>query len=58
MFEMLKFRKAQLGMIEAQYFFAGLVIGLIAGIVIVILAAKGVIPLGFLKTMACGAAGK
>jgi hypothetical protein len=58
MFEMLKFRKAQLGMIEAKYFAVGAIIGLIAGIVIVILAAKGIIPLGFLKTMACGAAAK
>jgi len=53
-----KYKKAQLGMIEAQYFFGGLVVGLIAGIVVVILAAKGVIPLSFLKTMACGAATK
>ena len=58
MFEMLKFRKAQLGIIEAKFLFIGLIVGLIAGILLVILAAKGLIPLGFLKTMACGAAAK
>ena len=58
MFEMLKFRKAQLGIIEAKFLFIGLIIGLIVGILLVVLAAKGVIPLGFLKTLACGAAAK
>jgi len=56
MFEMLKFRKAQLGFIEMKFFFVGLIIGLVVGIVLIILSAKGVIPLGFIKTMACGAA--
>jgi len=58
MFEMLKFKKAQLGIIEAKFLMYGVIIGLVAGILLVILAAKGVIPLGFLKTMACGAARK
>ncbi|MBW2982561.1 hypothetical protein KY343_06785 [Candidatus Woesearchaeota archaeon] len=58
MFEMLKFKKAQLGIIEAKFLFIGLIIGLIAGVLLVVLSAKGVIPLGFLKTMACGAAKK
>ena len=58
MFEMLKFRKAQLGIIEAKYLFMGLIIGLIIGILFVILAAKGVIPLGFMKSLVCGAAKK
>ena len=44
MFEMLKFRKAQLGMIEAQYLFIGLGIGLVVGIVFIILSVKGIIP--------------
>ena len=56
MFEMLKFRKAQLGMIEAKYFIVGLLIGLIAGVVVVILSGKGIIPLGFLKSLVCGSA--
>lgn len=58
MFEMLKFKKAQLGIIEAKFLFIGLGIGLIVGILVVVLAAKNVIPLSFLKTMACGAAAK
>lgn len=56
MFEMLRFKKAQLGIIEAKFLFYGLIIGLVVGILLVILSAKGVIPLGFLKTMACGTA--
>jgi len=58
MFEMLKFKKAQLGIIEAKFLFIGILIGLIIGIVLVILSTKGVIPLSFIKTLACGAAAK
>jgi uncharacterized transporter YbjL len=53
MFEMLKFKKAQLGFIEMKFFFIGFIIGLILGIVLIILAGKGVIPLGFVKKMVC-----
>ena len=58
MFEQLKFRKAQLGMIELQYFAMGFGVGLIVGIVLIILSVKGVIPLGFLRSLACGVAAK
>lgn len=49
-------KKAQLGIIEAKFLLIGLVIGLVLGIVLVILAGKGIIPLGFVKSMICGAA--
>ncbi len=58
MFEQLKFRKAQLGMIEMQYFAMGFGVGLVVGIVVIILSVKGVIPLGFVKSIVCGAAKK
>ncbi|MBW2966080.1 hypothetical protein KY342_03175 [Candidatus Woesearchaeota archaeon] len=58
MFEMLKFRKAQLGIIEAKFLFIGIIIGIIIGIAVVILAARGIIPLGFVKSLVCGAAAK
>ncbi len=49
-------KKAQLGIIEFKFLMIGLVIGLILGIALVYLSAKGILPLGFLKTMTCGAA--
>ncbi len=48
-------KKAQLGVIEAKFLFIGLLIGLIIGVVVVYLSAKGIIPLGFIKSMVCGA---
>lgn len=58
MFEMLKYKKAQLGGIEATYFFYGLFAGLAIGLVVTILAARGTIPLGFIKSLVCGAVTK
>jgi len=42
--EFFKNKKAQLGMIEFQYFIGGFVVGLIAGFVLVLLGMKGVLP--------------
>ncbi|HLC89073.1 MAG TPA: hypothetical protein VJG49_03475 [Candidatus Nanoarchaeia archaeon] len=42
--EFLKNKKAQLGMIEFQYFVGGFVVGLIAGFILVLLGAKGILP--------------
>lgn len=53
MFEQLKFRKAQLAGIEFHFFLVGLGIGIAAGVIIIVLSVKGVIPLGFVKSMAC-----
>lgn len=43
-------KKAQLGAIEAKFFIIGLLIAIIAGLVLIYLANKGVLPfkLGFL----------
>lgn len=50
-------KKGQLGPIEAKFFFIGLLIGLIIIIAFIYLSAKGIIPLGFVKSTVCGAAG-
>lgn len=50
-------KKAQLGLIEFKFLMIGLIIGLILGIAVIYLSTKGVLPLGFIKTMFCPAAG-
>ena len=45
---MLKSKKAQLGIIEMKFFFIGLIIGLIGGIVLAVLNNKGVINIPLL----------
>jgi hypothetical protein len=47
--EFLKFKKAQLGIIEFKFLMIGLVIGIILTAVLIYLGAKGVKPFGFLK---------
>lgn len=46
-------KKAQLGIIEFKFFIIGLIIGLVVGALLIYLSAKGIIPLGFVKTMFC-----
>ena len=41
---MLKSKKAQLGIIEFKFLMIGFVIGLIAAVVLIILANKGILP--------------
>ncbi len=41
---MLKSKKAQLGIIEFKFLMIGLIIGLIAAVVLIILANKGILP--------------
>jgi len=50
---MLKSKKAQLGPIEAKFFLIGFLIGIVIAIVLIILSTRGVIPLGFLKSIVC-----
>lgn len=45
-------KKAQLGIIEARFFFMGLIVGIIGAVVLAVLAGKG-IALGFLKGVLC-----
>ena len=49
--EFIKFKKAQLGFIEAKFLLVGLVIGIILAIVLILLANKGVLP--FKLTFLC-----
>ncbi len=42
--EFFRNKKAQLGMIEFQYFIGGFVVGLIGGFILVMLGTKGVLP--------------
>ena len=44
----MKSKRGQLGIIEFKFFMMGLVVGLVAGLVLVFLSSKGIIP-GFLK---------
>ncbi len=41
---MLKSKKAQLGIIEFKFLMIGLIIGLIAAVVLIILANRGILP--------------
>jgi len=41
---MLKSKKAQLGIIEFKFLMIGLAIGLIAAVVLIVLANKGILP--------------
>jgi hypothetical protein len=50
-------KRGQLGIIEFKYFMAGLIIGLILGILFVYLSVKGIIPIS-LKSTFCGIVGK
>ena len=45
-------KKGQLGIIEGKFFFIGLLIGIILGLVLVMLGAKGILP--FKIPMVCG----
>lgn len=49
-------KKAQLGFIEMKFFVIGLLVGLVLAVLLVYLSSKGILPLGFLKSMACTAA--
>lgn len=50
---MFKSKKAQLGPIEAKFFFYGLILGLIVGFVVIYLSVKGSLPFGFFKGIVC-----
>ena len=45
---MFKSKKAQLGVIEMKFFFMGLIVGFIIGIVLAVLSKQGVISLPLL----------
>lgn len=46
-------KKGQLGPIEFKFFFIGLIIGLIIAILLIYLSIKGIISLGFIKSIFC-----